>query len=392
LTVGPAAFSGDDVAALDSAARNVLPRLTAFGLATAQGTIRDVIDPHVQRDVRSLTIQRLALEVMADVQGVDDDRLRAIYRENPRYELVVRHLVVLSERWRPEAHRDSARARAEEALAKARAGEPFEALAAEYSDEPGAAERGGLLRPGREGSWVPEFWQAASALEEGQISDVVETEFGFHVIKLEERHVIPFEEVRDAVLEQAMSLPRALGQVGSWAARAMGVARVDTLAVDDWRRGEAAPALVRWPDSLSIPPLDGETLSEYARTLPPASRPSPEPDRTQALSLVASAARSHVMSAEAERRGIEPSESQRAAIRDRWSRRVDGWTQALGFTAGMPIGDVEALALELAGSPRQGVVIARSELEELDPQLFEAYPVEWFSADGASTADSGVGR
>jgi parvulin-like peptidyl-prolyl isomerase len=72
---------------------------------------------------------------------------------------VVRHLVVLSERWRPAAHRDSARAVATEALERARAGEAFEALAAEYSDEPGAAERGGLLEPGREGSWVPEFWQ-----------------------------------------------------------------------------------------------------------------------------------------------------------------------------------------------------------------------------------------
>ena len=53
---------------------------------------------------------------------------------------------------------------AEEARQRALAGEDFAALAGEYSEEPGAAERGGLLQPGREGTWVDPFWQAALAL------------------------------------------------------------------------------------------------------------------------------------------------------------------------------------------------------------------------------------
>jgi peptidyl-prolyl cis-trans isomerase SurA len=81
--------------------------------------------------------------------------------------------------------RASARAKLEEALKELAAGAEFEAVARKYTDEPGGKERGGDLGWFRSGAMVREFDQMAFALRPGQISPIIETSFGFHIIKLE---------------------------------------------------------------------------------------------------------------------------------------------------------------------------------------------------------------
>ena len=76
-----------------------------------------------------------------------------------------------------------AKARAAEGLAKVRAGTPFEDVVKEYSDDTGSVDRMGSLGKFRREDMDPAFAAAAFALAVGQVSDPVETPFGFHIIK-----------------------------------------------------------------------------------------------------------------------------------------------------------------------------------------------------------------
>lgn len=120
------------------------------------------------------------------------------------------------------ARHADARERAERVLAAVRAdGADFAKLAKEFSDDPGSAARGGDLGVFGRGKMVPAFDAAAFALTEaGQVSDLVETQFGFHVIRLDERFpagVRSFAEVREQLIKEAEAklIRNARGEVAA---------------------------------------------------------------------------------------------------------------------------------------------------------------------------------
>jgi parvulin-like peptidyl-prolyl isomerase len=87
----------------------------------------------------------------------------------------------------PELDTKATRAKAEDILRRVRAGEDFAALAGQFSEDPGSRTQGGDLGWFGRGMMVKPFEDAAFALKPGEVSGVVESQFGYHIIKLEER-------------------------------------------------------------------------------------------------------------------------------------------------------------------------------------------------------------
>ena len=89
--------------------------------------------------------------------------------------------------------------------AQLKGGAKFEDLAQKHSKDPGSAHRGGDLDFARPESYVPEFGQAMSKLKKGETSEPVRSQFGWHIIRLEdtrEAQFPPFEEVKERIAQQ----------------------------------------------------------------------------------------------------------------------------------------------------------------------------------------------
>jgi peptidyl-prolyl cis-trans isomerase C len=155
---------------------------------------------------------------------VSDADVDQYYKEHPSDldEVRVRHILISTqpkEEPEPEADskdskdkkpaekpkpltKDEARKKSQDLLDRARKGEDFAKLAKENSDDPGSKDKGGEYDFFGHGRMVPEFEKAAFALKPGEISDLVETEFGFHIIKLEERRTAAAPSSDEKVKQQ----------------------------------------------------------------------------------------------------------------------------------------------------------------------------------------------
>ena len=137
---------------------------------------------------------------------------RAFYDNNPdkfKQAATVRasHILLKVPENAPEAEKTKARTQIEGILKRARSGEDFAALAKQYSQDGSAAQGGDLGYFERE-RMVPAFSQAAFALQPGQLSDVVTTQFGFHIIKVTDRKppaAVPYEQVSARIVDYLSS-------------------------------------------------------------------------------------------------------------------------------------------------------------------------------------------
>jgi peptidyl-prolyl cis-trans isomerase D len=176
---------------------------------------------------------------------VSDDMLKQQYMANiQQYQVAnrvhVEHILFMTVGKTTDAEVEEVKKKAEDVLQQVKKGGKFEDLAKKYSEDPGSKDKGGDLSWITQGQTVPEFEKTAFSLSPGQVSDLVKTQYGFHIIKVLEKetaHTKPFEEVKDSLrapllLNQADKLASDTADKLSAAIRQSNKISLDDLARD----------------------------------------------------------------------------------------------------------------------------------------------------------------
>ena len=174
------------------------------------------IQKKIERYKNRIIKLKLFSEVAKERSAVDDEEIKAYYEKNKvRYKqsekIKARQILIHLPPGSDEQKITSSRVKAEEIHKRAMAGENFAELAKNYSEGP-AAKRGGDLGYFTRGRMIKEVDEVAFALSNiGDISDIIKSKYGYHIIKLEERQPakeLPLEAVKDRIVRQLKSKKR----------------------------------------------------------------------------------------------------------------------------------------------------------------------------------------
>jgi peptidyl-prolyl cis-trans isomerase C len=209
-----------------------------------------------QRMRKGLAYQKIMEAEWGGKINVTEDEARRYYSENAENMEQVRasHILIKSDTTDPNTDPNQAKAnapkKAQALLEQIKAGADFAELAKNNSDCP-SAERGGDLNFFTRGRMVPPFEKAAFGLKVGQVSDLVETQFGYHIIKVTD-HKDTFEQFKDQIVQTLTE--RKQGDFAK-----------------DYIDSLKAEANIVYPPGKEPAPLAAPTT-----TTPPAPKPAPE--------------------------------------------------------------------------------------------------------------------
>ncbi|MDP9264078.1 MAG: peptidyl-prolyl cis-trans isomerase [Acidobacteriota bacterium] len=258
-----------------------------------------------KRKARYALISVTALQAQAPVTRDDLQRYYNERQDQFRVPEVVsvRHILIKTPAPGPDGKVDSrgveaARDRAQDLLKQLKAGAKFEDLAKKYSEDPGSKDNGGLYEKVERGRMVAEFDKAAFSLPKGQLSDLVQTSFGFHIMRVEDHqsaHLRSLDEVKGEIeptvaQEKAGRAAEALSRTLESEGRTLGLEKaaakhgLPVVTTDYFGRGDSLPGVGTAPEFMETvfaaqkgaPPAlarveQGYALVELADVRPPAT-------------------------------------------------------------------------------------------------------------------------
>ncbi|MGN0845008.1 MAG: peptidylprolyl isomerase [Kiritimatiellia bacterium] len=229
-------------------------------MATANGMDEKMALDNLDRQVRT---ERIFVAQTNGIPAVTEaeakTRFDEIVKANPdavkKPELVTAsHILVRVEKDADEATKNAAKEKIEKVRKELLEGGDFAKLAQEYSDCPSKANGGSLGEFGR-GRMVPEFEKAAFEQKVGEIGEIVETDFGYHVVKVEKHDpagTVTFEEVRDEIIE-GMGRERIGEKIRTYLDGLRAAAKIEILADEVVSQPVAVPSATDKKDEEELP-------------------------------------------------------------------------------------------------------------------------------------------
>jgi hypothetical protein len=263
--------------------------------------------------------------VRPDTAISEEDVQRRFALEAPGSRVRARHILLAPPVNSTPAQRDSVRRAAESILDRLRAGEAFEPLAMQYSADSASAVQGGDLGFFEQGQMVVAFDSAAFSLDPGQLSNLVVTPYGFHILRVDEKEIPRFDELgpqfrvqmKEEVIISAESLfvagieERAQVQVVDGAADVVRELARSPLAKLGGRASRRA--LVRYEgDELTV-----SKLRTFMQTRPPSYRQQVEQatDEEVVNNVLLALVRRELLVAEAQKTGIQYDATRRDSVK-----------------------------------------------------------------------------
>jgi peptidyl-prolyl cis-trans isomerase C len=199
-------------------------------------TDRNTTTAQLRSDARAdMMIDKMLEGEFAGIAATTESEAKDFYDKNPdkftQGEAVrASHILVMANDQADEATKAKARTKIDGILKRVRAGEDFAKLAQENSDD-GSKAQGGDLGFFTRGQMVPPFDKAAFAMKPGEVSEVVTTQFGYHIIKMAERRdstVMPYEKLQPQI-QEFLTNQRKRERVNAFIEEAKKRARIEVL-------------------------------------------------------------------------------------------------------------------------------------------------------------------